>query len=67
MVMGHSIQPNGKIASHCNGSIVLIDVQISRFGRANGGHCGVLEILPDGKMNALYCSDRDGGMKRASL
>jgi len=42
MVVGHTVQPGGRITSRCDGRIVLIDVGISA---AYGRHRAALEIV----------------------
>lgn len=60
MVVGHTptflIEPRaaGHILSRGNGRLLCVDVGI---GHAYGGRLGALEILPDGRTNAIY-SDR---------
>ncbi|KAI8813950.1 Metallo-dependent phosphatase-like protein [Cladochytrium replicatum] len=50
MVMGHTVQDDGRIGTRCGGRIVLIDVGISK---AYGRHCAALEIVGD-SLKALY-------------
>lgn len=50
MVVGHTTQRSGKIASRCNGQILAIDTGISAH---YGGHIAALE-LADGDARALY-------------
>jgi hypothetical protein len=57
MVVGHTptflIDPraSGQILSRGNGRLLCVDVGI---GLAYGGRLGALEILPDGRTNAIY-------------
>ncbi|KAG0165199.1 hypothetical protein DFQ28_009105 [Apophysomyces sp. BC1034] len=50
MVLGHTVQRDGKIHTRCNGKVVLIDIGISYV---YGGHRGVLEIKGD-HITAIY-------------
>ncbi|KAI8384640.1 Metallo-dependent phosphatase-like protein [Radiomyces spectabilis] len=50
MVVGHSVQRDGRIRTRCNGKIVLIDIGI---GFIYGGNLGSLEIVGD-KLSAIY-------------
>jgi predicted MPP superfamily phosphohydrolase len=50
MVLGHTVQQNGKIASRCGGRIILIDVGISKYKR---GNLAALELTP-GHAKGLY-------------
>lgn len=43
MVVGHTIQPNGAIASYCNGTLIAIDIAISQYMQG-GGHLGFVEF-----------------------
>ncbi|ORX79174.1 Metallo-dependent phosphatase [Anaeromyces robustus] len=45
MIIGHTVQPYGKIRTRCNNKIILIDIGISRC--IGGGYYGYLEILKD--------------------
>ncbi|KXN74530.1 Metallo-dependent phosphatase [Conidiobolus coronatus NRRL 28638] len=50
MVLGHTVQQNGKITSRCGGRIILIDVGISKYKR---GNLAALELTP-GHAKGLY-------------
>jgi len=54
MVVGHTVQVNGKVLVRCQGKFIVVDVGISR---AYGGRMAALEIWPNGRMEAIY---RDG-------
>ncbi|KAI9318023.1 Metallo-dependent phosphatase-like protein [Dichotomocladium elegans] len=56
MVMGHTVQRDGKIRTRCGGKAVLIDIGISHV---YGGHAGALEILGDD----IYAIYKDGKEK----
>ncbi|RKP07341.1 Metallo-dependent phosphatase-like protein, partial [Thamnocephalis sphaerospora] len=51
MVVGHTVQDNGRVLSRCNGRFFVIDVGISRSIK---GRQAALEILPDGTVRAIY-------------
>jgi len=44
MVVGHTVQEDGKINTRCNGKFLMIDVGMSEF---YGGRFAYLEILND--------------------
>jgi len=46
MVVGHTVQEDGKIKTKCNNKLILIDIGLSKF---YGGRFGYLEILRDKK------------------
>ncbi|KAI7870949.1 Metallo-dependent phosphatase-like protein [Spinellus fusiger] len=50
MVVGHTVQRNGRIHTRCQGKVILIDIGISFV---YGGHRGALEIIGD-QVTALY-------------
>ncbi|CEI92812.1 hypothetical protein RMCBS344292_07062 [Rhizopus microsporus] len=50
MVVGHTVQHDGKIHTRCGGRVVLIDIGISTV---YGGNKGALEIMGD-QVTALY-------------
>lgn len=56
MVMGHTVQRNGRITTRCNGKAVLIDIGISHV---YGGHFGALEIIDDQELFATYKHGRE--------
>jgi hypothetical protein len=50
MVLGHTVQENGKITARCGGRILLIDVGISKYMK---GNLAALELTP-GHAKGLY-------------
>jgi hypothetical protein len=54
MVMGHTVQHDGKVHSRCDGKAILIDVGISK---AYGRHRAALEIIGD-KVVAINNGER---------
>jgi hypothetical protein len=50
MVLGHTVQENGKITARCGGRIILIDVGISKYKNNN---LAALELTP-GHAKGLY-------------
>lgn len=50
MVVGHTVQEDGRIHTRCQGKVVLIDVGISSF---YGGHLAALELTPT-SARAIY-------------
>ncbi|KAJ8652537.1 hypothetical protein O0I10_011796 [Lichtheimia ornata] len=50
MVMGHTVQRDGRIRARCGGKAILIDIGISHV---YGGHPGALEIQGD-QIHAVY-------------
>ncbi|CDH59298.1 serine threonine protein [Lichtheimia corymbifera JMRC:FSU:9682] len=50
MVMGHTVQRDGRIRARCGGKAILIDIGISHV---YGGHAGALEIQGD-QIHAVY-------------
>ncbi|KAI8149538.1 Metallo-dependent phosphatase-like protein [Fennellomyces sp. T-0311] len=63
MVMGHTVQRDGRIHTRCNGKIVLIDIGISKV---YGGHYGALEIMGD-ELVAIYKDGRKRLVKRPAM
>lgn len=55
MVMGHTVQRDGKIRTRCGGKAVLIDIGISHV---YGGHFGALEIVGE-NLTAIYRGHRE--------
>ncbi|RKP07543.1 Metallo-dependent phosphatase-like protein, partial [Thamnocephalis sphaerospora] len=53
IVVGHRLLEDGKIRSRCNGHVIAINTGISRAVR---GKQSALEILPGGRVRALYPS-----------
>ena len=63
MIMGHTVQRDGRIHTRCNGKIVLIDIGISHV---YGGNFGALEIMGD-ELVAIYKDGRKRLVKRPAL
>lgn len=50
MVVGHTVQEDGRIHTRCQGKVILIDVGISSY---YGGHLAALELTPT-SATAIY-------------